>query len=94
MCFRTDFFFIYLAFNFFYFLVNGGFESRKIFYKFVLNITNIIKMESLEIPHILYFGRLADNSSKGGKGFRRVSVFCLGLDFCVARSEWNFVARD
>ena len=44
--------------------------------------------------YILYSGRLADNSSKGGKGLGGVSVLCLGLDFCVARSEWNFVARD
>jgi hypothetical protein len=45
------------------------------------------------ISYILYSGRLADNSSKGGKGLRGVSVLCLGLDFCVARSEWNFCCK-
>jgi hypothetical protein len=36
-----------------YFWENGGFESRTILYKFVLNIKNIIKMESLKIPYYI-----------------------------------------
>ena len=52
MCFRTDFLYLFsFHSNFLKFLENGGFESKKISYKFVLNILKIIKMKSFEILH-------------------------------------------